>query len=210
MKLIIFGLPGAGKGTQAKLIAEKYLLAHISTGEIFRKNISSGTILGKKVKEIIDKGLLVPDDITLNILENELKSINYDNFLLDGYPRNLSQVKSLEKITKIDKVINIELSDEEAIKRQIGRRQCQKCKRNYNINIPFLKPKNNEFCDDCKTKLAERVDGKPDIVQKRIKVYHEQSKPALDYYKLKGILINIDGSGKIEEIFSKIQKSIED
>lgn len=209
VNLLIFGPPGAGKGTQAKLIAKAFTLKHISTGDIFRQHIKENTDLGKEVQEIMNQGHLVPDNLTIKILKNAITDLkSYNGLLLDGFPRTLAQAKALSKITSINKVINLVLDDEEAIKRQTGRRTCPKCNKAYNINVPALKPKYDETCDYDGEKLQERPDGKFEIVKERLKVYHQQSQPVLDFYKEQDIVLNIDARPNIEEIFENIKNSL--
>ena len=209
MKLIFYGPPGAGKGTQAKLVADHFNLKHISTGAIFRKHIGEGSELGILAASYIDKGHLVPNDVTLKILKTALDEAK-DGFLLDGYPRNLDQSKSLSEITDIDKVINIDITDEEAIKRQTGRRTCKKCGAMFNNNIPFLNPKVEGICDHCESELEIRSDAEPEIVKERLRVYHEQSAPALSYYEEQDKLVNINGDQAIDAIFEEIKSALED
>ena len=208
MRLILLGPPGAGKGTQAKGIVDKYNIPHISTGDIFRKNIKEGTELGKKAKEYMDKGLLVPDDLVVAIVSDRLmeKDCN-DGFLLDGFPRTVAQADALDKELKgqnvsLDNVINIEVEKEELIERAVGRRICKECGETYHIK--FNPPKKDGVCDVCGGNLYQRQDDTVETVQKRIEVYLDQTKPLIDYYNDKNILINIDGKQNIDKVFSDI------
>ncbi|QIB28193.1 adenylate kinase [Caloranaerobacter azorensis] len=204
--------PGAGKGTQASGIVKKYNIPHISTGDIFRKNIKEGTELGKKAKEYIDKGLLVPDDIVVAIVKDRLtESDCKDGFLLDGFPRTVAQADALETELKnlnmqLDKVINIEVDKEALIERAVGRRICKECGATYHIK--FNPPKQEGICDICGGELYQRKDDTVETVTKRIEVYLEQTKPLIDYYKDKGILANIDGMQDIDKVFEDIVSAL--
>lgn len=212
MRLILLGPPGAGKGTQASGIVKKYNIPHISTGDIFRKNIKEGTELGKKAKEYMDKGLLVPDDIVVAIVKDRLiESDCKDGFLLDGFPRTVAQADALETELKnlnmqLDKVINIEVDKEALIERAVGRRICKECGATYHIK--FNPPKQEGVCDVCGGQLYQRKDDTVETVTKRIEVYIEQTKPLIDYYKDKGILANIDGMQSIDKVFEDIVKAL--
>ncbi|SHH55959.1 Adenylate kinase [Caloranaerobacter azorensis DSM 13643] len=212
MRLILLGPPGAGKGTQASGIVKKYNIPHISTGDIFRKNIKEGTELGKKAKEYIDKGLLVPDDIVVAIVKDRLtESDCKDGFLLDGFPRTVAQADALETELKnlnmqLDKVINIEVDKEALIERAVGRRICKECGATYHIK--FNPPKQEGICDICGGELYQRKDDTVETVTKRIEVYLEQTKPLIDYYKDKGILANIDGMQDIDKVFEDIVSAL--
>lgn len=212
MRLILLGPPGAGKGTQASGIVKKYNIPHISTGDIFRKNIKEGTELGKKAKEYMDKGLLVPDDIVVAIVKDRLtESDCKDGFLLDGFPRTVAQADALEAELKnldmqLDKVINIEVDKEALIERAVGRRICKECGATYHIK--FNPPKQEGVCDVCGGQLYQRKDDTVETVTKRIEVYIEQTKPLIDYYKDKGILANIDGMQSIDKVFEDIVKAL--
>lgn len=208
MKIIMLGAPGAGKGTQAKRIAKKYNIPHISTGDIFRANIKEGTELGKRAKEYMDKGELVPDDITIGMLLDRIhKSDCKDGFVLDGFPRTIPQAKSLtEALSKlnesIDYAINIDVPDESIITRMSGRRACLSCGSTYHIK--YSAPKKENICDNCGSELVIRDDDKPETVKKRLDVYHKQTQPLIDYYDSEKILASVDGTKDMEEVFLDI------
>ena len=208
MKIIMLGAPGAGKGTQAKRIAKKYNIPHISTGDIFRANIKEGTELGKKAKEYMDKGELVPDDITIGMLLDRIhKDDCKDGFVLDGFPRTIPQAKSLTKALselgeKIDYAVNIDVPDESIITRMGGRRACLSCGSTYHIK--YSAPKKENICDNCGSELVIRDDDKPETVKKRLDVYHKQTQPLIDYYDNEKILASVDGTKDMEEVFLDI------
>lgn len=213
LRLVLLGPPGAGKGTQASAIVSKYSIPHISTGDIFRANIKNGTELGKQVEAYMNKGLLVPDELVVSIVKDRLTKEDCKNgFLLDGFPRTVNQAESLDKELKdmnlkLDRVINIEVGKEILIERAIGRRICKTCGATYHVK--FNPPKAENICDKCGGELYQRDDDKVETVEKRIEVYHEQTKPLIDYYKDKGLLLNLDGTKSIEEIFNEIVASLE-
>ncbi|WP_026525898.1 MULTISPECIES: adenylate kinase [unclassified Butyrivibrio] len=208
MKIIMLGAPGAGKGTQAKMIAEKYKVPHVSTGDIFRANIKNGTELGKKAKEYMDKGQLVPDELTVEILLDRVAQEDCKNgYVLDGFPRTIPQADVLDKeLTKLgDKVdfaINVDVPDENIVRRMSGRRACLKCGATYHIE--HIPPKQEGICDVCGSELVQRDDDKPETVQNRLSVYHEQTQPLIDYYNEKGILKSVDGTKDMQDVFSEI------
>lgn len=212
MRLILLGPPGAGKGTQASSIVKKYQIPHISTGDIFRKNIKEGTELGKKAKEYMDKGLLVPDDLVVAIVKDRLTEEDCkEGFLLDGFPRTVAQADALdielrELSYSLDDVINIDVSKEELIERAVGRRVCKDCGATFHIK--FNSPKIEGICDVCSGELQQRKDDTVETVTKRIEVYLEQTQPLINYYENKGILINIDGKQEIDKVFSDIVSEI--
>ena len=210
MKIIMLGAPGAGKGTQAKMIAEKYGLSHISTGDIFRANIKNGTELGKEAKEYMDKGLLVPDELTVRLLLDRVAQDDCKNgYVLDGFPRTIPQAEVLdEKLSelgeKVDYAINVDVPDENIVNRMSGRRACLSCGATYHIvSIP---PKKEGICDVCGSELVLRDDDRPETVQNRLKVYHEQTQPLIDFYEKKGVLRSVDGTLPMEEVFTAITK----
>lgn len=207
MKLVVMGAPGVGKGTYTKLLSKRYKLPHISTGDMFREEIKKGRELGKLAKEIIDKGNLVPDDITTNMLKKRLKKSDCGNgFILDGYPRNIQQAKSLENITNIDKVINFVAPDEVITNRVSGRIICKKCGAIYHIkNIP---PKKQGICDACGGELYQREDDNPESVKIRLKIYHEKTALLIEYYKKKGLLADVDVSSPYKE-YMKVLKQVD-
>ena len=208
MKFVFLGPPGAGKGTQAKILAKKLNIPAISTGDIFRDNIKDQSELGKKAVEYTSKGLLVPDHVTNAMAEQRLMKLDCANgFILDGYPRTINQAKFLDEIETIDKVINFVLTDDEVIRRISGRRTCKNCAAIYHID--FLKPKKKAVCDKCLTKLTQREDDKPKAVKKRLQVYKKQTEPLIEYYTKKGILVNIDSSPTIKEISKKVEKTLQ-
>lgn len=210
MKIIMLGAPGAGKGTQAKLIAEHYNIPHISTGDIFRANIKNNTELGKKAKEYMDKGLLVPDELTCDLVVDRISQEDAANgYILDGFPRTIPQAEVLtEALNKrgeaIDYAIDIEVPDEFIIKRMSGRRACVGCGATY--HLIYAAPKKENTCDKCGQSLILRDDDKPETVQKRLEVYHDQTQPLIDYYSKAGALREFDGTKDIDEIFSAIKE----
>ena len=208
MKIIMLGAPGAGKGTQAKQIAGKYSIPHISTGDIFRANIKNGTDLGKKAKEYMDQGLLVPDELTCDLVMDRIQQDDCKNgFVLDGFPRTIPQAEALDAaLTKIgetmDYAIDVDVPDENIVSRMSGRRACLDCGATY--HIVSLPPKTEGKCDHCGSDLVLRDDDKPETVQKRLSVYHEQTQPLIDYYKKQGILKSVDGTQPMEAVFTAI------
>ncbi|SNQ62386.1 adenylate kinase [Candidatus Methanoperedens nitratireducens] len=213
MNIILLGPPGAGKGTQAKKIAEHYSLPHISTGDILRENISNNTSLGVKAKSYMAKGELVPDELLITIIRDRLSKPDCSKgFLLDGYPRTVPQADALQMILtesnkKLDIVLNIDVDDEELIKRLSGRRVCASCGMSY--HMIFNPPKEDEICDKCKGKLYQREDDKPEAIRNRLMVYKKQTQPLIEYYTRKGLLRMVDGGKDIPEIFEDIKKILE-
>ncbi|HIH17621.1 MAG TPA: nucleoside monophosphate kinase [Nanoarchaeota archaeon] len=204
MKVLIFGKQASGKGTQAKLIAEKYRLVHIATGDIFREIRKEDSELGKKVRALIDGGKLVPDDVTTEIVMAKLKSLGKKGFILDGYPRNLTQVKAFEKIP-IDIALLIEISDAEAVKRMSARRICNNSKCGEIYNTLVKKPKQEGKCDKCGSSVIQRDDDKPESIKKRLETYRRETAPIMEFYKKKGLLKEVDGTRPIESIFREIR-----
>ena len=213
MKIIMLGAPGAGKGTQAKKLAAKYNIPHISTGDIFRANIKEGTELGTKAKGYMDQGLLVPDELVIDLVVDRLTWEDAEKgYVLDGFPRSIPQAEALTgalaaKGEKIDYAIDIEIPDQNIIDRMGGRRACVGCGATYHIvNIP---PKKEGICDVCGEKLILRDDDKPETVKKRLDVYHEQTQPLIDYYKNEGVLKPVDGTLSMDDCFGAIVKILE-
>ena len=208
MKIIMLGAPGAGKGTQAKMIAEKYSIPHVSTGDIFRANIKNGTELGKEAKKYMDQGLLVPDELTVKILLDRVAQDDCKNgYVLDGFPRTIPQAEALDKALAanneaVDFAINVEVPDENIINRMSGRRACVGCGATYHIQ--FNAPKVEGVCDTCGEKLILRDDDKPETVKNRLSVYHEQTQPLIDYYSKKGVLAEVDGTQAMDDVFNAI------
>lgn len=204
MNLILLGAPGAGKGTQAVRIAEKYGIPHISTGDIFRKNIKEQTPIGVTAKSYIDKGQLVPDEVTVEIVRLRLLEDDAKNgYLLDGFPRTLAQAEALDKIANIDTVINIDVDIDALSDRLTGRRVCSKCGESYHVST-----KKDEDCDKCGGKLMHRDDDKPETVANRLKVYTASTAPLIDYYSKQGKLVSVNGMNKIEEVFDEITEAL--
>ena len=210
MKIVMLGAPGAGKGTQAKKISAKYNIPHISTGDIFRANIKEGTELGKKAKEYMDQGLLVPDELVLDLIVDRLgKDDCKKGYVLDGFPRTIPQAEALEKALgeqgeKIDYALNIDVPDDNIINRMSGRRACVGCGATY--HLIYAPTKVEGVCDVCGKELILRDDDKPETVKKRLDVYHEQTKPLIDYYENAGTLRTLDGTIDIEDVFQTIVK----
>lgn len=212
MRLILLGPPGAGKGTQASIIVEEYNIPHISTGDIFRYNIKEGTELGKKAKGYMDQGLLVPDEVVVEIVEDRLKQDDCRNgFLLDGFPRTVVQAVALDNVlqnmdTSLDKVINIEVDKNILVERAVGRRICKDCGATFHIkNNPSTK---GDICDKCGGTLYQRDDDNAETVTKRIEVYLKETTPLIDYYTKQGKLFTVDGDRAIKEIFEDITSSL--
>ena len=208
MKIIMLGAPGAGKGTQAKMIAEKYQIPHVSTGDIFRANIKGQTPLGMEAKKYMDEGKLVPDELTVKILLDRVAQDDCKNgYVLDGFPRTIPQAEvlteALDKMgDKIDYAIDVAVPDENIVKRMSGRRACVTCGATYHIvHIP---PKVENICDKCGSELILRDDDKPETVLNRLKIYHEQTQPLIDYYTGKGVLKTVDGTKDMNDVFADI------
>lgn len=208
MKIIMLGAPGAGKGTQAKQIADKYSIPHISTGDIFRANIKNGTELGKKAKTYMDQGLLVPDELTVDLVIDRVGQDDCkDGYILDGFPRTIPQAECLDAALekrgeKVDFAIDVEVPDENIVNRMSGRRACVGCGATYHIK--YNPTKVDGVCDACGEKLVLRDDDKPETVQKRLGVYHDQTQPLIDYYTKSGVLKEVDGTVDMEDVFQAI------
>ncbi len=208
MKLIMLGAPGAGKGTQAKRIAAKYGIPHISTGDIFRANIKNGTELGKKAQTYMDQGLLVPDELVCDLVVDRIQQSDCEKgYVLDGFPRTIPQAEALtaalEKLgTSIDYAINVEVPDENILKRMGGRRACLSCGATYHIE--FNPTKKEGICDACGAETVLRDDDKPETVQKRLDVYHAQTQPLIEYYTKAGKLAEVDGTQNMDDVFAAI------
>ncbi len=210
MKIVMLGAPGAGKGTQAKMIAAKYQIPHISTGDIFRANIKNGTELGKKAKSYMDQGLLVPDELTVDLVIDRLAQDDCKNgYILDGFPRTIPQAEALDAALaklgeKMDYAIDVDVPDENIVSRMSGRRACTGCGATY--HIVYNPSKKGECCEVCGEKLILRDDDKPETVQKRLNVYHEQTQPLIDYYTKRSILRTVDGTQDMNDVFAEIVK----
>ncbi|MBC7344999.1 MAG: adenylate kinase [Clostridia bacterium] len=214
MRLVLLGPPGAGKGTQASKLAEKYAIPHISTGEIFRRAYEEGTELGRKAREYMEKGALVPDEITVGIVRDRLDLPDAQRgFLLDGFPRNVAQAKALQELLKernkeLDAVINIVASRDSIIKRLTGRRVCARCGANY--HIVYDPPERDGICDQCGGDLITRRDDSEDTVTRRLDVYEKETAPLVAYYEQQGLLRNVNGERSIEEVFREVVALLEE
>ena len=208
MKIVMLGAPGAGKGTQAKMIAEKYGIPHVSTGDIFRANIKNGTELGKEAKQYMDQGKLVPDELTVKILLDRVAQDDCKNgYVLDGFPRTIPQANVLDEALtklgdKIDYAINVDVPDENIINRMGGRRACVACGATY--HVVYNAPKTEGICDVCGKELIIRDDDQPETVKNRLNVYHEQTQPLIDFYEEKGVLKTVDGTVDMKDVFAAI------
>lgn len=213
MRIVLLGPPGAGKGTQAVKLVEKYSIPHISTGDIFRKNLKEQTPLGVKAKEYMDKGLLVPDELTVEIVKDRLVQDDCKNgFLLDGFPRTVVQADALEIELKklgisLDGVVNVQVKDEILIDRLTGRLVCRSCGSTYHIK--YSKPSKESVCDNCNGELYTRDDDKVETVKSRLEVYKKQTEPLIEYYEKKGLLKTIDGELETVDVFNKIVEALE-
>ena len=210
MKIIMLGAPGAGKGTQAKMIAEKCGIPHISTGDIFRANIKNGTELGAKAKEYMDKGLLVPDELVCDLVVDRIQQADCEKgYILDGFPRTIPQAEALEAALnaieqKLDYAIDIDVPDENIINRMSGRRACVGCGATY--HLVFNPTKVEGKCDVCGESLILRDDDKPETVKKRLDVYHTQTQPLIDFYSARKVLVEVDGTQSMDKVFEDIMK----
>ncbi|AIF42069.1 adenylate kinase [Virgibacillus sp. SK37] len=213
MNLILMGLPGAGKGTQAEKINDKYNIPHISTGDMFRLAIKEGTDLGKKAKEYMDQGALVPDEVTIGIVKERLSKADCKNgFLLDGFPRTIKQAEALQELlkeldTSIDYVIHVDVPEEKLVERLTGRRICPTCGATY--HVIYNPPKVEGICDKDGSQLIQRDDDTAETVKNRLSVNMEQAKPLLDFYQNKGYLVTVNGDQEIDQVFKDIQSRID-
>ncbi len=212
MQIVLFGPPGAGKGTQAKFLSEEFNVPHISTGDILRENVKKGTPLGIKAKSYMDKGELVPDQLLNDLVRSRLEEPDMKKgFLLDGYPRTIPQAKALDEIMddlnrKLTAVVNIEVGTNALVKRLSGRRICKGCGASY--HVAFNPSKVKDICDACGGELYQRADDREEAIKNRLAVYTKQTQPVLDYYKKVGILVNIDGDREIEEVKTDLIKAL--
>ena len=213
MQIVLFGPPGAGKGTQAKFLSEEFNIPHISTGDILRENVKKGTALGMKAKSYMDKGELVPDQLLNDLVRSRLEEPDTKKgFLLDGYPRTIPQAKALDEIMddlnrKLSAVVNIDVGTSALVKRLSGRRICRSCGASYHVT--FNAPKVKDTCDTCAGELYQRADDTEEAIKNRLAVYKKQTQPVLDYYKKKGVLVDIDGDREIEEVKADVIKALE-
>lgn len=212
MRIVLLGAPGAGKGTQADVLSERFNIPHISTGDIFRCNIKNGTDLGKKAKEYIDKGLLVPDEVTASIVKSRLMENDCVNgFILDGFPRTIPQAEFLDKVldelgVKLNYVLNIYVPEQKIVERLSGRRVCEKCGKSYHI---IYNPTSREgICDDCNSKVVQRIDDNEETVLNRLKTYHQQTEPLIQYYEKQGKLVTATGQDRIEDTIKEVLKAL--
>jgi len=213
MRFILFGPPGAGKGTQAKLLSKRYSIPQISTGDILREAVKKGTPLGKEAKSYMDRGALVPDNIVIDIIKERLQEPDCaKGYILDGFPRTVDQAQSLSEVLReankdIDWVINIQIEEEELKKRLTGRRICSRCGEEYNIY--YKRPQQDSICDKCGDRLIQRNDDQEAVIARRLQVYREQTLPIIDYYNRMGKLRSIDGRGDIQSVFERITDTLE-
>ncbi|MGA9141856.1 MAG: adenylate kinase [Methanocella sp.] len=214
MQIVLFGPPGAGKGTQAKFLSEEFNIPHISTGDILRENVKKGTALGMKAKSYMDKGELVPDQLLNDLVRSRLEEPDTKKgFLLDGYPRTIPQAKALDEIMddlnrKLDAVVNIDVGTSALVRRLSGRRICKGCGASYHVE--FNPSKVKDICDTCAGELYQRADDLEEAIKNRLAVYKKQTQPVLDYYKKKGVLIDIDGDREIEEVKADVINALKE
>jgi len=207
MKLVIFGPPSAGKGTQAQKLSKQYGIPQVATGDLLRKAVAEKTPLGLKIKSYLDQGKLGPDEVIVQLIKERVAKPDCKNgFLLDGFPRTMGQAKELERMTDIDLVLSIVVDFDALVERAVGRRTCPKCSAVYHIK--FNPPMNEGICEKCGSKLIQRDDDKEETVRNRLRVYQEQTAPLIEYYRKKGKLVDIDGSGGIDAVYSQMVKAI--
>jgi len=207
MKLVIFGPPSAGKGTQAQKLSKQYSVPQVATGDLLRKAVADKTPLGLKIKSYLDQGKLGPDEVIVQLIKERVAKPDCKNgFLLDGFPRTMGQAKELERMTDIDLVLSIVVDFDALVERAVGRRTCPKCSAVYHIK--FNPPMNEGVCEKCGSRLIQRDDDKEETVRNRLKIYQEQTAPLIEYYRKKGKLVDIDGSGGIDAVYSQMVKAI--
>lgn len=203
MRLVFMGPPGVGKGTYATAVSKEFGIPHISTGDMIREEMKSGSELGVKLREYVEKGLLVPDELVTEMVRKRLSNADCSlGFILDGYPRTLKQVEDLDKITKIDLVVNFTARDEVIIDRISGRRVCRNCGTIYHIK--YMPPKTPGVCDKCRGELYQREDDKPEVVKRRLEVYRQQFAAIIDYYRARGLLAELDASEQAEVVIPRV------
>ncbi|MET7510943.1 adenylate kinase [Streptomyces albidoflavus] len=213
MRIVLVGPPGAGKGTQAAFLAKNLSIPHISTGDLFRANISQGTELGKQAKSYMDAGNLVPDEVTIGMAEDRMGQADAENgFLLDGFPRNVSQAKALDESLKaqgvaLDAVLDLEVPEDEVVKRIAGRRICRNDS-SHVFHVEYSKPKTEGVCDVCGGELYQRADDKEETVRKRLEVYHNETEPIIDHYKAQGLVVTISALGKVDEVTARAMAAL--
>ena len=206
MNIVLLGPPGIGKGTVAVKLSKKLSIPHIATGDMLRENVAEKTRLGLKAKSFMDKGLLVPDNIVIEMIKERMKKDDCKNgFILDGFPRTINQAEEI-KDTKIDKVVNMQASDGVIVERLSRRRVCRKC--DFIYHLDFIKPNREGFCDKCSGQLYQREDDKPKAIKERLKVYKEKTEPLINYYKEKGLIVDVDGSGSPDDEFKAVLKAV--
>ncbi|MFF8569389.1 adenylate kinase [Streptomyces albidoflavus] len=214
MRIVLVGPPGAGKGTQAAFLAKNLSIPHISTGDLFRANISQGTELGKQAKSYMDAGNLVPDEVTIGMAEDRMGQADAENgFLLDGFPRNVSQAKALDESLKaqgvaLDAVLDLEVPEDEVVKRIAGRRICRNDS-SHVFHVEYSKPKTEGVCDVCGGELYQRADDKEETVRKRLEVYHNETEPIIDHYKAQGLVVTISALGKVDEVTARAMEALQ-
>ncbi|QKW08621.1 adenylate kinase [Streptomyces sp. NA04227] len=213
MRIVLVGPPGAGKGTQAAFLAKNLSIPHISTGDLFRANISQGTELGKQAKAFMDAGNLVPDEVTIGMAKDRMEQPDAENgFLLDGFPRNVSQAEALDETLKtesmkLDAVLDLEVPEDEVVKRIAGRRICRNDSAHV-FHVTYSAPKQEGVCDTCGGELYQRDDDSEDTVRKRLEVYHTQTEPIIDYYRAQGLVVTISALGKVEEVTERAMAAL--
>jgi len=214
MRIVLVGPPGAGKGTQAAFLAKNLSIPHISTGDLFRANISQQTELGKLAKSYMDAGNLVPDEVTIGMAKDRMEKPDAEGgFLLDGFPRNVSQAEALDEMLqsesmKLDAVLDLEVPEEEVVKRIAGRRICRKDS-SHVFHVTYSRPKKEGVCDACGGELYQRDDDSEETVRKRLEVYHTQTEPIIDYYKTQGLVVTISALGKVEEVTARAMEALQ-
>jgi len=207
MNIILLGPPGVGKGTIASKLSKKMKVPHIATGDMLRENVAKKTGLGLKARNYMDKGLLVPDELVIEMVKERLKRKDCrKGFILDGFPRTIKQGDEISNTAKVDKVVNLQASDDIIVKRLGRRRVCSEC--GFIYHLDFIKPNREGFCDKCSGTLYQREDDKPETVKRRLKVYEEQTEPLIKYYENKELLADVDGSGSPEEVFGLVEKAV--
>lgn len=211
MNVLFFGPPGAGKGTQSALLVSRKNMEHISTGNLFREAIKNGTLLGKQAKEFLDKGQLVPDSITVGLIQDVFSKLGGKSFILDGFPRNVPQAEALSQLLKetrthLDKAIFVDVPASDLVARLSGRRVCESCSTVYHVQGQM--PKRAEICDKCGGKVSQRSDDREAVIKERLAVYDEKTAPLKDYYQRQGILAEVNGLGSSEEVYGRILKTM--